>query len=167
MPYIKRIQRPLLKELLRAIRQYPEWRSPEENLYIREMINLWLKVLTKDNQAKLDGILNFIFTTMIKWTQRTYCLRKGKRIYNSFDKHTAKFIREMILEHFERHRQGYDLYERVIGLLICMEYEFERRGWSLGRPDIKKWFKNEIKYWKHRLADYEDEKIKQNGDLNE
>jgi len=165
MPYIKQEQRPLLKELVRANRQYPEWRSPEENLYIREMIDLWLKVLTKDNPAKLDGCLNFIFSTMLKRTQRTYCLRKGKRFYNSLDKPTAKFIREIIFEHFERRRQGYDLYERVIGLLTCMEYEFERRGWSLGRPDIKQWFKNEIKYWKRRLAYYEDEKIKQNGDL--
>jgi len=165
MPYIKRQQRPLLKELLRAVRQYPEWRSPEENLYIREMIDLWLKVLTKDNPEKLDGCLNFIFSTMIKKTQRTYCLRKGKRFYNSLNKPIANFIRDLLFVHFERNRKSYALYERTIGLLTCMECEFERRGWSLERPDIKQWFKNEIKYWKHRLADYEDEKITQNGDI--
>jgi len=165
MPYIKREQRPLLKELIRAVRQYPEWKSPDEYLNIMEMFNLWLEVLTKDEPAKLDGCLNFIFSTILKWTHRTYSLRDGKRFYNSLNKDITNFIRKMLFECFEKKYQSYDLYERCIGLLTCMEYEFERRGWSLGRPDIKQWFKSEIRYWKGKLADYEDQKIKENGDL--
>lgn len=168
MPYINKYQRNSLVELLRMYRSFTYWRNPEENAQIMQsMIGTWLKIITKENPMSLDGYLNFMCTWMIKHTHRTYCLKGGDvKKYNPFDKDIAFFVRDLFTMQFERNGEGYSKYERLYGLLSLMEIEFERRGWSVGRPDIKSFFKAEKKYWAKKIGAYEDKKIQANGDLD-
>jgi hypothetical protein len=167
MPYIDKYQRDFYIEFLREIRQYPTWRSPEDlekHDVLFGFLTNWLVVKHKENPLKIDGDVNFICTLILKHTQRTYCLKGGNKVYNSLDKEVAQFVRDFLTAMFERHR-GYVNYERLYGLLSLMEVEFERRGWDKDRPDIRVFFKAEKKYWCKMIAAYEDEKIKNNGDV--
>jgi len=166
MPYVDKYQRPMLESLIRAYKQYPSWKEPESNAKILRMIDGWLQIITKDNPSKIDGYVNFMCTTILKHTHRTYHIRKEKQIYNSLDKEVAHFIRQMFWMIFEVPAPSYAKYERLYGLLSLMEVEFERRGWSLGRPDIKTFFVKEKHYWRKRIAEYEDLKLKENGDVD-
>jgi hypothetical protein len=169
MPYIDKYQRDFYIEFLREIRSYPAWRSPEDlekHDVLLGMLFEWLKVKHKDNPLKIDGDVNFMCTWILKHTQRTYHtpdFHKTK-IYNPLNKDAAEFVRDLLTAMFE-HQQGYANYERLYGLVSLMEAEFERRGWSLGRPDLKNFFKAEKKYWLKRIAEYEDKKIEANGDV--
>lgn len=165
MPYVDKYQRPMLVSFIRAYKQYPSWKEPELNAKILRMINDWLQIITKDNEAKVDGYVNFLCTTMLKYTHRTFHVKNEKTIYNSLDKEVVHFIREMLWMTFEIPTPSYVKYERLYGLLSLMEVEFERRGWSLGRPDIKVFFIKEKRYWRKRIAEYEDLKIRENGDV--
>ncbi len=168
MPYIDKYQRDSLVDLLRMYRQYPSWKNPDENAEIMQsMIGTWLQIITKEKPFALDGYLNFMCTWMIKHTHRTYHTPDNHvtKIYNSFDKDVAFFVRDLFTMMFERHGESYYGYERLYGLLSLMEVEFERRGWSVGRPDIKSFFKAEKKYWSKKIGVYEDKKIQANGDL--
>lgn len=170
MPYIDKYQRDSLVELLRMYRQYPAWQNAEANAQIMQsMIGTWLQIITKEKPFALDGYLNFMCTWMIKHTHRTYCVKGGDfshKSYNPFDKDIAYFVRDLFTMIFERHGESYYGYERLYGLLSLMEVEFERRGWSVGRPDIKVFFNKEKKYWLKKIAAYEDKKILSNGDLD-
>ena len=168
MPYIDKYQRDSLGELLRMYRQYPVWQNAEANAQIMQsMIGTWLEIITKEEPMRLDGYLNFMCTWMIKHTHRTYCLKGGSvKTYNPFDKDIAYFVRSLFTMIFERHGESYYGYERLYGLLSLMEVEFERRGWSKDRPDIRAFFKAEKKYWCKKIAIYEDGAIKRNGDLD-
>jgi hypothetical protein len=167
MPYIDKYQRDSLEELLRMYRQYPVWSHPEENAEVQGMITTWLKIITKEDPMKLDGYLNFMCTCMIKHTHRTYHTPDNHvtKIYNPFDKEVAYFVRSILTTEFVRYGEGYFRYERLYGLLSLMEVEFERRGWSVGRPDIKAFFRKEKKYWAKKIGAYEDTKIAANSDI--
>lgn len=169
MPYIDKYQRDSLKELLRMYRQYPVWSHPNENAQIMQsMIGTWLDIITKEKPFALDGYLNYMCTWMIKHTHRTYCVKGGdfsKKSYNPFDKDIAYFVRHLFTMIFEQHGESYYGYERLYGLLSLMEVEFERRGWSVARPDIKIFFKKEKKYWAKKIVAYEDKKLLSNGDI--
>lgn len=168
MPYIKKEDRPLLRELLVELRRNPTWRSPEgeeKNAVLMSMLLDWLKVKNKENPLKMDGDINFICTWMLKHTHQTCHLKDGKKILCPLDKEASSFVREVLTKMFEYIR-GYSNYERLYGLLSLMEAEFERRGWSLGRKDLKDFFHNEKLYWRKRIADYEDGTIDRNGDLD-
>jgi hypothetical protein len=129
------------------------------------MLFEWLKVKHKDEPLKLDGDINFICTWMLKHTHQTCRLKDNKKIPQPLDKEITQFVRDVLTAMFEQ-QKSYVRYERLYGLLSLMEAEFERRGWSLGRPDLKKFFHSEKLYWRKRIAEYEDEKIKQNGDVD-
>jgi hypothetical protein len=166
MPYIDRNQRPLYDALLREIRGYPAWRSPDENSVLMDMLFSWLKIRGKENPLKRDGDINFICTWMLKHTHRTYHTpdEHKTKIWNPLDKEVSSFVREVLTKMFEMPR-SYSSYERLYGLLSLMEAEFERRGWSLGRKDLKIFFITEKRYWRKRVAEYEDIKIQENGDV--
>lgn len=170
MPYIDKYQRDSLVELLRMYRQYPVWSHPAENAQIMQsMIGTWLEIITKEKPFALDGYLNFMCTWMIKHTHRTFCVKGGDfehKSYNPFDKDIAYFVRHLLTMIFEQHGESYYGYQRLYGLLSLMEVEFERRGWSKDRPDIRAFFKAEKKYWCKKIAAYEDKKILSNGDLD-
>lgn len=156
----------MLESFIHAYKQYPSWKEPESNARILRMIDDWLQIITKDNEAKVDGYVNFMCTTILKHTHRTFHIRKEKQIYDSLDKEVARFIRQMLYMSFEIPALSYGKYERLYGLVSLMEAEFERRGWSLGRPDIKAFFVKEKRYWRKRIADYEDLKIVENSDID-
>lgn len=169
MPYIDKYQRDSLEELLRMYKQYPVWKNPAENAQILDsMIGTWLQIITKEKPFALDGYLNYMCSWMIKHTHRTFCAKGGDfadRKYNPFDKDVVYFVRSLLTMIFESHGESYYGYNRLYGLLSLMEAEFERRGWSVGRPDIKVFFKKEKRYWLSKIAVYEDKKIQANGDL--
>jgi hypothetical protein len=167
MPYIQKQDRPFFISLLQELRQYPSWRSPEEHAEIMGMIKSWLQIKCKENLLKKDGYVNFMCTVMIKNTHRTYHTpdEHKTKIWNSFDKETARTVRSIFSMAFEQPMPSYVNYERLYGLLSLMEAEFERRGWSLERKDIKTFFVVEKKYWLKRIAEYEIKKITENGDV--
>lgn len=169
MPYIDKYQRPLLEELVRNARQYPSWKNPKEHAILMGMIYSWINMKGDENPLRIDGYVNFVCTFMLKHTHQTYhTLDEHKtKILNSVDKEAATFVRDLFSIMFESGlRRGYSSYERLYGLLCLMEYEFERRGWSTGRKDLKDFFHNEKLYWRKRIAEYEDEKMQQNGDVD-
>lgn len=167
MPYIDRNQRPLLRELLREIRNNPAWRNEEEYALLMDMLISWINLKGKEDKTKVDGYVNYVCTHMIKYTHRTYhTLDEHKtKIWNPFNKGVALFVREVLGRVFTHGCPAYARYERLYGLLSLMEVEFERRGWSLGRKDIKTFFTAEKKYWLKEIAHYEDCKIQENGDV--
>jgi len=155
---------------MHVIRAYPDWRSPEDadkNAVLMGMLLDWLKASNKETPLKIDGDINFICTWMLKHTHRTYHTPDDHKtkIFYPLDKEVVLFVERMLEEMFERHR-SYSHYERVYGLLSLMEAEFERRGWSTERPDLKNFFKKEKKMWLKRIAEYEDLKIHNNGDID-
>lgn len=167
MPYIQKQERPLFITLLQELRQYPSWRHPEENATILAMIYEWVKMKSKENPLKKDGYVNFLCTIMMKNTHRTYHTpdEHKTKIWNAFDKEVARTVRIMFSMAFEQPMPSYVNYERLYGLLSLMEAEFERRGWSLERKDIKTFFVAEKKYWLKKIAEYEDGAINRNGDV--
>jgi hypothetical protein len=165
MPYITANDRPLLVALIRELKIYPSWEHPEGNATILAMIYEWLKFRAKDQPLKIDGYVNYLCTVLLKHTHRTYCMKGGKQVWNSLDKEVARTIHLLLAMAFEQPMPSYSSYERLYGLISLMEAEFERRGWSLGRPDIKAFFITEIKRWRKTIAEYEDKKIKENGDV--
>lgn len=161
------MKRSMLEELIQALREYPSWKDINIHLKIVDMVKTWLSILTTENPEKLDGYLNFMFTYWLKSTHQTFHMigRKKKYTNSSSLKEAANFIREILYLLFERDGPSYFYYERIYGLLSCMELEFERRGWSLGRKDLKEWFKAEKRHWAKKMAVYEDEAIIRNGDI--
>jgi len=168
MPYIDKYQRNFYVEFLREIRAHPTWRSSEDldkHDVLLGMLFEWVRAKNKEMPLKMDGDVNFLCTWRLKYTQQTYCLKDGKKIYNSLDKEAALFVRDLLTNIFEGSHQSYSSYERLYGLLSLMEAEFERRGWSTGRKDLKTFFTKEKLYWRKRIAEYEDKKIQANGDV--
>jgi hypothetical protein len=168
MPYIDKYQRGLYVELLSEIRDHPIWRSEEDMTkhdVLLGMLFEWIRAKNKENPLKMDGDVNFLCTRRLKYTQQTFRLKDGKKIYNSLNKDAAEFVRDLLTNIFEGSHQSYSSYERLYGLLSLMEAEFERRGWSTGRKDLKAFFIKEKAYWRKRIAEYEDKKIQENGDV--
>jgi len=167
MPYVNKVQRPLFRELIFSLRQYPSWKTQEDaekNAFLMDTLVSWIKMMGSENPLKMDGYVNYVCTFMIKHTHRTYHLvGENDKEYNPLDKETARIVREILTKVFSPF--SYANYERLYGLLSLMDYEFERRGWSIGRPDIKQFFRKEKIFWKKTVAAYEDEKIKENGDV--
>lgn len=138
MPYIKQELRPIFNFAV--------------HLAKNERTNLIVKIIkfgVRDMPPKvMDGCLNYVFTQL---------LRKQHFFY-------ASAVIEMTLNDLFWKKPNYFGFERVKGLLGCMIDEYQRRAWQDQRKVVKA-LKKILERNALLLSNYEEEKIKQNGDL--
>ena len=104
----------------------------------------------KDMQPKvMDGCLNYGFTQLLR--------KLEDLVY-------AKIIIDLVLNKLFWMEPNYFKFERVKGLLGCMIDEYQRRAWRNQREVVKA-LKFLLSVNAYNTSVYEDEKIKQNGDL--
>jgi len=97
----------------------------------------------------VDGCLNYAFTQLLR---------------KSMDLVDAKIVIGLVINTLFWGKPKYIRFERVHGLLHCMIEEYKRRGWCRQKKVIKI-----LKYLLRRNSryrdDYEDKKIRENGDI--
>lgn len=138
MPYIKKKDRPKFDAVIKSVLSGLTFNAND----------ILLDAIGKEADSSVDGCLNYTFTQL---------LRKAPLFK------AMTLIRNIIKLVYLSPPKYYRL-NRLVGLLVCMIDEFKRRGWDKEGNKIQI-LKNILIDVKRLRDDYEDGKIKQNGDL--
>lgn len=139
MPYIKKELRPIFDFAIQLAKE-----DERTNLIVK-VIKFGVRDMPPED---MDGCLNYVFTQL---------LRKQHFFY-------ASAVIEITLNDLFWQKPKYFRFERVKGLLGCMIDEYQRRAWYHQREVVKA-LKKILERNGFLLSNYEEEKIKQNGDL--
>jgi len=137
MPYIKRELRPIFDEAVELVKANE----------IGKALTIVMNNLEGKDVFAVDGCLNYFFTQTLKKVDH-------------LDRCETVII--VILIHQFLDKPRYLLLERALGLITAMRIEFKRRGWRSEGLYILERIYNLVKGY---YVDYEDKKIKDNGDL--
>ena len=143
MPYIdKKLRKKYDVYLVSII----DVKDPQSGLLLFKSAELVDKI-RKEKLRNQDGIINYILTMLI---------RKYPMIPLEVSNMVLGFLYLFYMK-----PESYMMYNRLMGLLICMLEEHARRGWYMPL-----WFiELSHKIYYERIGPYEDKKITMNGDL--
>jgi hypothetical protein len=144
MPYIKQLTRKVFTIILNDVSYIGT--ATSQPVAIDHLMSL----LEQYPPEEHDGILNYLFTSMLRWQGKPSNIVRN-------------FIHAVIMRCYLMNENYYKL-ERCVGLLVCMKEEFKRRDWM--NEDRKRWFDDYYAFvLGGSLMPYEDQKIEENGDL--
>jgi len=144
MPYIKKELRPIPDAIVTMVY--------DKVTAVRLLVEILSSYLKLFDGPKQDGIINYTLTQIMR----------RKDFDGSHVNAETSFIFTSLNKEF-RENPSYDKFERCCGLLHSMTKEFERRGWMT--PNIRRFLEKETDITDSRMVEYEDKKIKENGDL--
>jgi len=140
MPYIKPEFRPAFDEVVK---------TAQKGTVADALLDALTLISTKQD-SELDGCLNYLFTQL---------LRKLKNLDDAY-----VIILNVLYSVFKVNTEPrYAKLQRVIGLLVCMNWEFHRRKW---KPLALLKINDLIEYMATIISAYEDKKIAESGDID-
>jgi len=137
MPYIKKELRPPFDKAVELVKHNE----------VGKALTIVMNDLVDKDMFTTDGCLNYFFTQTLRKVD-SLCVCEHVIIVTLIN----KFLRE----------PRYLLLERLLGLLNSMHVEFERREW---RSEALYVLERIYRFVKRRYIEYEDKKIKENGDI--
>lgn len=154
MPYIDKMHRGRLQDVVRSLLDIGEEDEHDDQFWcVVEIMQQWLKYYQFKGH-NVDGFINYTFTILLK--------HKRRRLFKHQVKYIEAFIHSIFYDFYGKQR-SYSNYQRGVGLLYCMLNEFKRRKWLT--PKLSKWFNKTIRQYEGIIANYEDNKRLQNGDV--